>query len=183
MQQTQLTEIEEEEEVKEPKRKVLIPKNVSAKQLSNLIKVKTVEVLKTLIKLGERPTSSLDALDDDLVELLANEHNVIVLRPGESKEDERRTSVPTNPEVYGALPTRAPIVAIMGHINHGMRCFTRTPHTKSDRYRLHSNEHPPTRPPTHTRTHRTRATCTHATHTTHAYLSHMLLVVFTTNYR
>jgi hypothetical protein len=48
--------------------------------LSSFLKVRTVDILKMMIKFGEKPTSSTDWLDNDLVDIICTEFNAVPSR-------------------------------------------------------------------------------------------------------
>jgi translation initiation factor IF-2 len=67
--------------------------------------------------MGETPQSSTTVLSPDLIDVIATEFNVTpVRRTLEDKNVHRRIY---SDEELEAFPRRAPVVAIMGHINHG----------------------------------------------------------------
>jgi len=98
-------------------RKVLVPEEATPKLLSNLFQVRTVDILKSMIKLGLHPKSSTEVMDKDIVDLIASEYNIVPFRRELYEEmDIHRRIQPTDTSKYRKRP---PIVTIMGHINHG----------------------------------------------------------------
>ncbi|XP_049850001.1 translation initiation factor IF-2-like [Schistocerca gregaria] len=88
----------------------------SSKTLASAIGVRTVDVLKVLIRMNECPTTSDAFLNSELVDLIVTEFGRVPVR-GKNVEDD---IYPRElPEDLSAYPRRSPVVTIMGHVNHG----------------------------------------------------------------
>jgi translation initiation factor IF-2 len=97
-----------------------MPSQPTAKSLANAMQCRTVDVLKTMIKLGESPLSSEEPLVVELAEMIASDRGFEILEAAPipaSQLLEARPQPP--PEVYATLPRRPPVVCIVGHIDHG----------------------------------------------------------------
>ncbi len=95
------------------KKVVELPETVTVKQLSEKISVSSSELIQILFNVGELVTINQN-LNKDLIEILSHEYNFkynIVGFKNESNEISRDSEED--------LVERAPIVTIMGHVDHG----------------------------------------------------------------
>jgi hypothetical protein len=103
-----------------PQREVvsLPPTGITAAALARAAKQKLEGVLQQLEKLGEADVSGESHLDVDTAELVCLELGVAVARVKRKDWDVRRTR-DFDPEKFAHLPVRAPVVSVMGHVDHG----------------------------------------------------------------
>ncbi len=96
-------------------REVTIPETITVAELANRMARRGVEVVKVLMKNGMMMTVN-DVIDADTAELVATELGHSVKRVAESDVLEGLRGGEDAPET---LVTRAPIVTVMGHVDHG----------------------------------------------------------------
>jgi translation initiation factor IF-2 len=96
-------------------REISIPDFITISELANRMAVKGAEVIKSLMKMGTMATLN-ELIDGDTAEIICSEFGHVLKRISESdieNEIEKIIDVPED------LVTRAPIIAIMGHVDHG----------------------------------------------------------------
>ena len=96
-------------------REVIIPETITVAELANRMARRGVDVIKVLMKSGMMLTVN-DVIDADTAELVATELGHSVKRVAESDVLEGLRGDTDNPE---DLVPRAPIVTVMGHVDHG----------------------------------------------------------------
>ncbi len=96
-------------------REVTIPEVISIQELANRMSERAVDVIKFLMKQGEMHTIN-DIIDADTAQLIAEDFGHTVKRVSESDVEE---GLMGDEDPAESLKPRAPIVTVMGHVDHG----------------------------------------------------------------
>lgn len=95
-------------------REIEIPEEITVSELAQKMALKAAEVIKTLMKMGTMVTIN-QALDQDTAVLVVEEFgHTYRLTKADAIEDEVKVDIED-----GELLSRAPVVTIMGHVDHG----------------------------------------------------------------
>lgn len=96
-------------------RDVRISETITVAELASRMAVKGTEVIKTMMKMGEMVTIN-QVLDQETASLVAEEmgHKVVLV-----KENELEEKVLSDRGADGEQAPRAPVVTVMGHVDHG----------------------------------------------------------------
>ena len=97
-------------------REVIIPESITIGELANRMTERTSDVIKYLMKQGTMAKTS-DELDADTAQVIAEDFGHDVKRVAEA--DVEDDFISTEVDEDENLKPRAPVIAIMGHVDHG----------------------------------------------------------------
>jgi translation initiation factor IF-2 len=96
-------------------RDVVVPEGITVQELANRMAERSVDVIKALMKMGVMATIN-QTIDADTAELLVTEFGHKIRRVAESDVE---IGLGGSADEDQALQPRAPVVTIMGHVDHG----------------------------------------------------------------
>ncbi|NWH09135.1 MAG: translation initiation factor IF-2 [Alphaproteobacteria bacterium] len=98
-----------------PPREIVVPEALTVQELANRMARRGVDVIKVLMKNGLMVTIN-DVIDGDMAQIVAEELGHTVKRVAES---DVLTGLAGAEDTDAQLLSRAPVVTIMGHVDHG----------------------------------------------------------------
>jgi len=96
-------------------RDVVVPEAITVAELANRMAERTADLVKALFKMGT-PVTSNQVIDQDTAELMVSEFGHNIRRVSEADVD---IVTETDVDAEETLQPRAPVVTIMGHVDHG----------------------------------------------------------------
>ena len=96
-------------------RDVVVPEGITVQELANRMAERVADVIKSLMKMDVMATQN-QTIDQDTAELLVEEFGHKVTRVSEADVED---AIETTDDDPADLQPRAPVVTIMGHVDHG----------------------------------------------------------------
>lgn len=98
---------------------ITLPEYISVANLAGMLKLRVEDFVAKLEDLGFEDVQATQILNAEHAGLIAQEYNFEPTFQGEHEDGDLYPAPELTPEKYAELPSRPPVVTIMGHVDHG----------------------------------------------------------------
>lgn len=98
---------------------ISLPEYISVANLAGALRLRVEDFVQKLEELGFEEVQNDHVLNAEHAGLIAQEYNFEPIFQGSDVDGDLYPAPEVEPEVYAELPTRPPVVTIMGHVDHG----------------------------------------------------------------